>query len=120
MLKKITINCLLISIALSIGACSPYRKDIRNLDKAYAGGLINTADYHNSRSRLQLAEEQWRATVAANLNQLSQNLNQIQQNMNNASAVEAYNRRTNVLAQPTEVNVRHTGYINHNVNIYSY
>ena len=103
-------------IALVLGACSPYAEQMKRLDADYRAGRIPTRDYYALRSRMMDGDNQWRSNVAASLNASAASINQTTANINDQNAINAYNARTRVYAQPQQVNVNHSGYINHNVN----
>ena len=96
-------------LSLTFSACSPYASHIKRLDADYRAGRIPTKDYYSLRSQLMEGDNQWRANHIASMNTVTANMNQ-------ANAVNAYNARTQVYAQPQQVNVNHSGSINHNVN----
>jgi hypothetical protein len=98
---------LFVCYALLCG-CSPYSGQMKQLDADYRAGRIPPRDYYALRNQMMEGDANWRAQVSANLNQVSANLNQ-------QNAVNAYNARTNVYAQPQQVNVNHSGTVNQNV-----
>jgi hypothetical protein len=107
---------------LFLAACSPYASQIKQLDRAYTAGQINADTYWRSRSQLISADAQWRANAAANMQVAAANIQaqslSYQETLRQQQSVNAYNARTQVLAQPQQVNVYHGGTIRHNV--YSY
>lgn len=119
-----TVKLIALLLTLFCTACSPYSGQIKRLDSAYASGQIDGNTYWQARSRLEASDQQWRATVAANAQTFSQNMQaqnaQFQENLRQQQAINAYDARTRVLAQPQQVNV--SGTIRHDVNarVYRY
>jgi hypothetical protein len=58
-------------------------------------------------------DEQWRQAFGQRLATGLAMASQIQQNQ---ATIDAYNRRTQALSQPQQVNVNYSGTLNHNVN----
>ena len=115
-MNLITLRLFVIAFLFSFAACSPYSSQIRNLDRDYRAGRIPAKDYYAQRSDLMAGDSQWHANFAAGMNAVAANMNQTAANINEQNAVNAYNARTQVYAQPQQVNVYHSGTVNQNVN----
>jgi hypothetical protein len=92
---------LTIIFALGVAACSPYVSQMKRLDTDYRAGRIPTKDYYAIRSQMMQGDALWRANFAASMNAAAANLNQTAANINQQNAINAYNARTRVYAQPT-------------------
>jgi hypothetical protein len=90
---------------------------MKRLDQDYRAGRIPARDYYLMRNQLMDADAQWQANTAASLQASAASLNQSAAIMNQQAATNAYNARTRVLAQPQQVNVYHSGYLQHDVNV---
>ncbi len=103
---------LLMFFALLLVGCTPYTGQIRRLDRAYAAGQIDANTYYAERGRLAAIEQQWGANMAQSINASNA---QFQENMRQQQAANAYNYRTQVLAQPQRVNVYHSGAVRYDI-----
>jgi hypothetical protein len=101
-------------------SCSPYSKHLKQLEADYLSGTISAVQYHGIKTGMLQAEGEWRSNVAAGV---AAGANSFNQSMANQEAINAYNYRTQVIAQPRSVyhygtvNHNHFGTINHNVNV---
>lgn len=89
-----------IVFALFVAACSPYAPLMKRLDADYRAGRIPTRNYYTIRSQMMQGDALWRANFAASMNAAAANLNQTAANINQQNAINAYNARTRVYAQP--------------------
>ena len=96
-------------------SCSPFSGQVRSLDRDYRSGRLQPSEYYALRSQALEGDAQWRRDLSQRAALGFALGNQLGHNINEANAIGAYRQRTQVYAQPQQVNVYHSGTINHNL-----
>jgi hypothetical protein len=111
------LSCLVALSALSLllCSCSPFSGQVRSLDRDYRSGRIQPSEYYALRSQALEGDAQWRRDLSHRAALGFALGNQLGRNINDANAIGAYRERTQVFARPQQVNVNHSGTVNHNL-----
>jgi hypothetical protein len=103
-----TLKLLSLQLSLLAIGCSPYANQFNSIEGAYARGEITADSYYAEKGRLTALDQQWRVNMAHSINSFNQDMQRQQE-------INAYNARTNDLSRPQQLNINHSGTINHNV-----
>lgn len=98
-------------LAAALGACSPYREDLANVEKLYKMGRFSDAEYYQIRTNILRADDAWHANLDARISAAGAAANH---SMRQQQQINAYNERTRTLAAPRNdtLNVNHSGSLN--------
>jgi hypothetical protein len=126
MSAKIKVLLGFVTLTALVGCVSPYAAQISSLDKDYKAGKINATDYYTLRQSIAYQDAQWHEAsndkfgkaLTAGLMGGAAGVQAVQQQRREDAAINAYNYRTQVLAQPQTYNVNENinATVNANIN----